>query len=278
MQVLHDYLKSLEKKNDSKRQLNRFIFTDGRWLKDTIQPRSAETLFTRDNVWQELLTDAQDFLNESTRTFYALHGIPYVRNYLFYGPPGNGKSACIRTLASACNLNLYSLNLSTAQMDDSSLISLIHSVAKQSIVAMEDIDRIFDHFSANQSSSSISFAALLNVLDGLLAKEGIIFVLTCNKYDQLDDALRRCGRIHRQFEFKDANSTIMENMFLSFYPEKVQNAKEFSTLLKKTRDVPVAAIQEFFIKRRKCSSEEAVKDVDTDEFANRRKMHEQFTN
>lgn len=272
LEVVKEYIESVQKKNKETKLLKRYTCHDMEWEQDLIPLRKADTLFLGD-IWTELYADAKDFFSEDTKKFYIDRGISYVRSYLFHGHPGNGKSACIRTLASELGVNLYSLNLSIARLDDMGLIDMISSVHRNSIVAIEDIDRIFDNHSANQSASSVSFATFLNVLDGILSKDGIMFILTCNAFDQLDEALCRSGRIDKILEFPDANLKTAEKMFLSFYPEKKEEAKKFVKGVVQLKQVPVAAVQEFFIKNRKRKAEEVVADIDSSAFKSRRKTN-----
>lgn len=71
-------------------------------------------------------------------------GIPYRRGYLFYGPPGSGKSSYIQALAGALNYNLCVLNLSERGLADDKLIHLLSLVPERSFVLMEDVDAAFN--------------------------------------------------------------------------------------------------------------------------------------
>lgn len=268
MDEISTYLAELEKLQIKEETIRRFVTSEGNtWSRDSIPARKAESVFLGP-LFSEILVDLEDFLSDSTREFYLKHGIPYVRTYLFHGHPGNGKTSCIKALASVLKLNLYSLNVASSRMDDNGLVEMVQGVMKRSIVAIEDVDRMFNNHTENQTASSVSFSTLLNVLDGILSKDGIVFVLTCNNKDQMDEALHRCGRIHSEYEFKDATPKIAEEMYLSFRPEEGENAKKFGKLVKTKRDIPVAAIQEFLVKNRKRPFE----DADTTMLSSRRKL------
>ncbi|KAH6668461.1 hypothetical protein B0J14DRAFT_488341, partial [Halenospora varia] len=43
---------------------------------------------------------------------YSNRGIPYRRGYLLYGPPRTGKSSLSLSIAGACDLDIYILNIS----------------------------------------------------------------------------------------------------------------------------------------------------------------------
>lgn len=250
IQVLNLYLEKLEKIHVKEESVKRYVTTDeNTWSRDMMPVRKSDTVFLGP-LWTDILNDLSEFLSDECRQFHLKHGIPYIRTYLFYGHPGNGKSTCIKALASELKLNLYSLNLASARLDDSGLTDMIHSVLKRSIVAIEDVDRVFSNHSDNQTSSSVSFSTLLNVLDGILSKDGLVFILTCNHKDQLDEAFRRCGRIHSEFEFKDASKKVIDQMVRSFRPDEKEHKKVSDTVIRHL-PLPVAAVQEFLVKNRK---------------------------
>ena len=63
----------------------------------------------------------------------------------------------------------------------------------------------------------VSLSGLLNALDGLGAKEGRLFFATTNRYQALDPALRRPGRIDYFIEFKLASQYQAGELFKKFY-------------------------------------------------------------
>jgi mitochondrial chaperone BCS1 len=69
--------------------------------------------------------------------------VPYRRGYLLYGPPGTGKTSFVQAVASALNLNICYLNLSSGYMDDDGLNTCLNSSPLNSIILLEDIDGIF---------------------------------------------------------------------------------------------------------------------------------------
>jgi chaperone BCS1 len=100
---------------------------------------------------------------------------------------------------------------------------------------MEDIDAAFHH-SINRDTkksegtddaenkeegSKITLSGLLNALDGVGAQEGRLLFATTNRYEALDHALRRPGRMDVHVEFKLASQYQAGELFKRFYkPEK----------------------------------------------------------
>ena len=57
-------------------------------------------------VAENIKNDILEFL--SSKNWYSERGIPYRRGYLFYGPPGCGKTSFISALACKLNENMFS--------------------------------------------------------------------------------------------------------------------------------------------------------------------------
>ena len=97
---------------------------------------------------------------------------------------------------------------------------------------MEDIDAAFHHDvnrephptdSPHSGSSGIgggpgiTLSGLLNAIDGVAAQEGRLLFATTNRYESLDLALRRPGRMDRHIEFSLASRYQITEMFRRFY-------------------------------------------------------------
>ena len=73
------------------------------------------------------------------------------------------------------------------------------------------------------ANSKITLSGLLNALDGVGAQEGRILFATTNKYNALDSALCRPGRMDIHIEFKLASKYQARELYRCFYcPESVK--------------------------------------------------------
>jgi chaperone BCS1 len=152
-------------------------------------------------------------MDQATMTFYANHGIPYRRGYLFHGPPGVGKTSFALALASKFNLDVYNLSLLDNDLTDSDLISLLNQLPGRSLLLLEDIDtaglnrkgkstagarrggapyggglqrsqvprdpedyNVGDDEDAG-SNSRVTLSGLLNAIDGVAAPEGHVLIM-----------------------------------------------------------------------------------------------------
>jgi chaperone BCS1 len=178
-----------------------YVNNYGSWeIHSVRERRSLDTVIFADNVGSEIVSDLEAFLENKKR--YNDLGIQWKRGYLLHGPPGNGKSTTIFALASHFEMPLYVLHLSSLKSDQE-LMALFSKIPKNSILSIEDIDSTFDGRQSN--NENISFSTFLNLFDGTVSKDGQLIFVTTNKYESLDEALIRNGRVDKIIEFKNAD-------------------------------------------------------------------------
>ncbi|KAI0072291.1 P-loop containing nucleoside triphosphate hydrolase protein [Panus rudis PR-1116 ss-1] len=215
--------------------------TDWR-LMATRPKRPLDSIVLDPGVAELILEDARDFLE--SRTWYHQRGIPFRRGYLLYGAPGSGKTSIIQSIAGELGLNVYIISLSRAGLDDSDLSSLIAELPPRCVAIMEDIDAAMQRGitrnmgddnngakdgqekqpgepaspgKAETPACQVTLSGLLNALDGIGAQEGRILFATTNRYEALDPALCRPGRMDLHIEFKLASKYQARELFKRFY-------------------------------------------------------------
>jgi chaperone BCS1 len=210
------------------------------WNPRPMPSRARSTVYLPDGLIDDILRDARQFLNSKSR--YEPMGIPWRRGYLFYGPPGTGKTTLVQSMATELSLSLYYLSLASIRSRDD-LSSLLDNVQAGSLVLIEDVDCIAaaaermsgndddDDKPVSSSSSStpdkITPSDLLNYIDGIIASQGRILVMTTNYPEKLDRALTRAGRVDRKWEITYAE----QKQLLRFYEAAV--AAEMTTMTQK---------------------------------------------
>lgn len=239
------------------------------WRKDTTcLARSLDTVVLPSTIKDRLLEDVRDFISIETLRWFVEHGIPYKRSYLFWGPPGTGKTSMIQALAGDISRNICYLSPSDPNMTDDSLKSAVQDAPKNSIIVLEDVDALFGQNrakSASTTKSAITFSGVLNALDGVGMPMGQIFILTTNHRERLDPALIRSGRVDMHVEFSSASTKQMRDMFVTFYPGEEAAADAFVSRLTEALDeeteLAMSSLQSFFIRNRKSTASEAADNV-----------------
>jgi len=233
----------------------------------TILARDLSSVVIDPSIKKEVVEDMTDFQSAETCDFYVNHGIPYKRSYLFYGPPGAGKTSMIQALAGRFNRSICYLQLVHPEMTDDGLKRAVLKCPKNAIIVLEDIDALFNAAdrSAREQSGSLTFSGLLNSLDGIGFPMGQIFVLTTNHRERLDPALVRPGRVDLHVFFGPAKFDQARLMFLNFYPGAEEQANRFARALVSADGgdaISMATLQHFFIRNRRSTA-----DVAADSFA-----------
>ncbi|AEX61236.1 mitochondrial chaperone-like protein [Megavirus courdo7] len=153
---------------------------------------------------QQVLSDVHKF--KTSQDIYQKYGVNYRRGYLLYGPSGTGKTTIIEIIAKTYNMEFYSVNLNSDNMNDTILINLISKIPPNSIISFEEIDKQIETLDKN-NNRKISVGGILTALDGpQRLSHGTIVIMTANNKNffnsQNMDALLRAGRIDKHFDFK----------------------------------------------------------------------------
>lgn len=112
-------------------------------------------------------------------------------------------------------MDLYQLSLADRSMNDRQLTNLMLRVPERSIVLLEDVDSAVRGREMQQEG--VSFSGLLNVLDGVASRPGILMVQSTNHPEVLDPAQVRDGRADMHEHFGEADADQAARMFLHFY-------------------------------------------------------------
>jgi len=134
-------------------------------------------------------------------------GMQVKKGLLFYGPPGTGKTYTVRYLASI--LPGHTTLIITAE--DVSFLKEYMALARflqPSIVVIEDADLIVRAREDMGPCEEVLLNRLLNEMDGLQEDAEVLFILTTNRPEALEEAIaNRPGRIDQVIEFPlpDAN-------------------------------------------------------------------------
>jgi chaperone BCS1 len=229
------YVADLEREN---RRLRTTIWSNrwGSWVPIAKRhPRGENTLFYDNHAHKEILSDLHWF--QEAEHEYRDRGRVHKRGYIFYGPPGNGKTTLILWLASQLGMDVAILSSCS---DDETFLGLVTRVPKGAVLLLEDVDALFASAKSREeepvaeeegdseeslkkaaaaTSKTVTLSVLLNYLDGMLSREGQIVFMTTNYYDRIDPALLRRGRADRRLFLGPPSEETAQRMFGSAYPE-----------------------------------------------------------
>lgn len=123
------------------------------------------------------------------------------KGILLYGPPGTGKTHVIRYISST--LADHTTVLITAeQVRNLTRYMTLARTLQPSIVVLEDVDLVGrSRDSMNSPNTEVLLNRLLNEMDGLRADADILFILTTNRPEDIEEALAsRPGRVDEAIE------------------------------------------------------------------------------
>ncbi|EJZ17303.1 cell division protein [Rhizobium sp. Pop5] len=131
------------------------------------------------------------------------------KGILLSGPPGVGKTIFSRALAATCNMELVPASYAKWQAkghlgDFLKAMQASFAEAKKkapSILFIDELDAFGDRASTGTSDNASydikAVNGLLEQLDGLDGREGVVVVGACNNPDWIDAAITRPGRLDR---------------------------------------------------------------------------------
>lgn len=185
------------------------VFDRGYWgkskaLYDDIANTRVEDLMLPPGRRDQIVGDLQRFLDR--RVEYEQLSVPWKRGVLLSGPPGNGKTMCIKVLANVLRVRdergdrpidpLYVRSLAVQHYPDHYTIGEVFERARRQapcLLIFEDLDSLV---------TDTNRSVFLNELDGLAVNSGLLVIASTNHAGRLDPALRdRPSRFDRTWHF-----------------------------------------------------------------------------
>lgn len=230
------YIKDAEIDEDT--TIDCYINEEDFWnLSNTRNKRSIDTIYIPKKDKQRIIDKVKNFNSMETIKRYRRCGILHKLVCLFHGVPGSGKTSFVTAIASEIDYDIASFNFEP-KTTDKDLNKLVSNLPEKTILLLEDMDCLFKERKENDShKNAITLSGILNILDGLNSKEGMIVFITTNHKEFLyDPALIRPGRIDISLKFENIKIQQVKEMYKVFmeksYCEEQMNKfiDEFKTI------------------------------------------------
>lgn len=176
------------------------VINGERWKKDpdlhaAIRASSLDDLVLPAPLRSEIVEDFTTFL--AAREDYARLGVPWKRGVLLLGPPGNGKTHCLRGVLGMLDLpTIYVQSFRSRYDTDERNIEEIFDRARR----IAPCALVFEDLDAQITPGNRSF--FLNQLDGFSPNAGLLVLATTNHPERLDPAIvERPSRFDRKYHF-----------------------------------------------------------------------------
>ncbi|MFO0906324.1 MAG: ATP-binding protein [Pirellulales bacterium] len=176
------------------------VFHGGYWQRSrelyaATQQASFDDLVLSGTLKDSLRDDFHRFL--AARERYESLGVAWRRGALLIGPPGNGKTHCVRALVKELKIpSLYVQSLASRHYTSEEMLRVVFDRARQlrpCMLIFEDLDAL-----VNEENRSF----FLNQLDGFEKNVGMIVLATTNHPERIDPAiLDRPSRFDRKYHF-----------------------------------------------------------------------------
>jgi AAA+ superfamily predicted ATPase len=195
------------------------VFHGGCWQRShelwlSTQQASFDDLILARSLKEQIRADFHDFL--ASRSAYEELGLAWRRGAILLGPPGNGKTHCLRALVKELAIpSLYVQSIKHRYETDEANLKKVFERARQlrpCVLVLEDIDALI-------TSENRSF--FLNQVDGFEKNVGLIVLATTNHPERIDPAiLDRPSRFDRKYHF-DLPELAERSAYLALWQQKL---------------------------------------------------------
>lgn len=171
----------------------------------------------------EIFRDKKDLLTNL--------GLPNKYGLFLSGPPGTGKTSTIAAVATYLQKQIYYIGLNDVRTNAELCMLIEHVYAKSiegGIIVFEDIDAMTDIVLSRDTTCDASHAVLhdnesltlsyfLNVLDGVMSRDGMITIASSNHPEKLDAAFLREGRFDLHIRLGYADHYQIQKIYTNFF-------------------------------------------------------------
>ncbi len=196
--------------------------------------KTFDTMYLRETDEKKLLSVLSKF--KTNKELLKSLGLPNKLCVLLDGLPGTGKSSTILTIASYLKKDIYYLSFGDTIESNEDLQMIFDHVVKNcngGIIVAEDIDAVGTLLHNRNGSTvgttnveepttqKLSLAYVLNLLQGTITPDNLIFIATTNHIEKLDPAFYRHGRFDARITFKLADHFQLNKIYYKFFNRNI---------------------------------------------------------
>ena len=177
---------------------------------------------------------ARDFYDNishflTRKDMYQSRGLVHQRGYFLHSPPGCGKTAMIKAVASMHQLQIIAFDMSVIKTSET-FVTLVNEMSNQIrqsfatyILLFEDIDRCEALLRSNEDTAvdGISMSSLLNAIDGVDEPHSRLVIMTANDATMIErhSALVRPGRVDVTIAIPYVDDDQLQRMMRVYFAE-----------------------------------------------------------
>lgn len=172
--------------------------------KPVIEKIAWEEVIIDEKLKKELVSIVHLLKEPSTAKKY---GIDIPKGILLSGPPGTGKTTIAKAIASNANLPFFVLQSEEIVSkwvgeSEKNLSTFFESATAYapSVIFIDEIDSIGKTRSGEPPWADNLLNHLLQLIDGVIKREGVYIIGATNRPELVDSALKRSGRLNRVIE------------------------------------------------------------------------------
>lgn len=191
-------------------------------------------------VMQSMLEDIRMFWTKKDK--YKEHNITYKRGILLYGPPGCGKTSINNFLSAEIISKHQGIVIEINDPNEfahfAPIIRLLEP-NKPILAVIEDLDAVLEYSSTRQ---------ILNLLDGNLQLDNVVYVASTNYIERLEDRIKnRPSRFDRRYEVGYPDAISREVYITNKLSDEELATIDLAKWVKDTENMSLSHLKELII-------------------------------